>query len=93
MDKGGRKLHNIDDLIMPPAPRESKTLEQDAELKRIREQRAKLDLEHISVTRAVRRAQHELDLALLTLKYAEERRKAAEKTHERTVKGYLPSMA
>ncbi|KAF8516899.1 hypothetical protein BU17DRAFT_92262 [Hysterangium stoloniferum] len=94
VDKGGRKLHNIDDLIMPQAPpRESKTLEQDTELKRIKEQRAKLDLEHVSVTRAVRRAQHELDLALLELKYAEERRKAAEKAHERTVRGYLPPIA
>jgi len=59
------------------------------QLKSIKENRVKLDQEHINVMRAVRRAQHELDLAQLEQKSAEERLKAAHRVHERTVKGFL----
>ncbi|KAF8590457.1 hypothetical protein K439DRAFT_1611873 [Ramaria rubella] len=88
-EKNAQKLPNVDDLIPPLQPRESRTSAQDAELKRIREQRAKLEPEHAEVTRAVRRAQHELDLAAMELRSAEERRKAAQRVHERSVKGFL----
>ena len=47
-------------------------------------------MEHADIMRAVRRAQHELDLAVMELRSAEERRKAAERVHERTLKGFLP---
>ncbi|KAF8509557.1 hypothetical protein JB92DRAFT_2945577 [Gautieria morchelliformis] len=88
-ERVGRKLPNIDDLIPPLQPRESRTAAQDADLKRIREHRAKLESEHADIMRAVRRAQHELDLAGMELRSAEERRKAAQRVHERTVKGFL----
>lgn len=50
-------------------------------------------MEHVDIMRAVRRAQHELDLAAMELRSAEERRKAAERVHERTVKGFLAPLA
>ena len=59
------------------------------QLQRIKENRVKVDKEHANVMRAVRRAQHELDVAQLEQKSAEERLKAAHRVHERSVKGFL----
>lgn len=43
--------------------------------------------------RGVRRARHEVELAMLELKSTEERRKAAERVHELAVQGFIaPAM-
>ncbi|GJJ12255.1 hypothetical protein Clacol_006496 [Clathrus columnatus] len=86
-------LHNIrkprlEDFLLPPPVRDPKDSEFDADVKRLNDQRVKLEGDHVNAVRAVRRAQHELGLAMLELKSAEERRKVADRVHEKTVQGF-----
>lgn len=59
------------------------------QIKNYQAQSAKYEEEHNNITRAVRRAQHEFEMALIELKAAEDRRTAAEAVQDRVAKEFV----